>query len=174
MDLHDRFTKTTELQTSALAALWKKIETENLTQQRQTEQILEENRRLTQRLHELESRLHTQARISKRDTKSLFLHWTPNPSNTPNSILGYRIYIDEVLKHTVDAETTEAIIDSIREEGEFRIKLRTYDTYGESEDFNVIVTRYRRHDSTIQRTQSDRLVESDKHNLKAILRLHLR
>ena len=175
LDLHERFTKTTELQTSALAALWKRVETENLTHQRQTEQILEENRRLTQRLHELESRLHTenrtlhpplQAQITKRDTKSFILHWTSNPLNTPHSILGYRIYINEILKHTIDEGTTETIIDSIREEGEFRIKLRTYDAYGESEDSNVIVARYRRHDShssdgkAIQRTQSNHLVEN--------------
>src|SRR5690349_15262083 len=100
--------------------------------------MLEENRRLSQRLQELESRLNIQSRtlhpplrahISKRDTKSFFLHWTPNPLNAPHSILGYRVYIDEVLKHTIDARKTETIIDSIREEGEFRIKLRTYDDH---------------------------------------------
>lgn len=75
------------------------------------------------------------------------------------------MYINDVLKHTVEAGRTEAIIDSIREQGEFQIKLRTFDAYGESEDSNVVVTRYRRHDSSsadtkpIHRTQSDHLID---------------
>ena len=75
------------------------------------------------------------------------------------------MYIDDALKHTIEAGKTEAIIDSIREQGEFRLKLRTYDAFGESEDSNVVVARYRRHDSSssdtkaIQRTHSDHLMD---------------
>lgn len=74
LDLHERFTKTTELQTSALTALWKRVsekwmainysnesfqcETQSLTHQHETEQILYENRLLSQRIHELETRLN--------------------------------------------------------------------------------------------------------------------
>ncbi|CAF4949935.1 unnamed protein product, partial [Rotaria socialis] len=53
------FTKTTELQTSALAALWKKCETQTSTHQRETEKLRQENRLLHQRIHELEGRLNT-------------------------------------------------------------------------------------------------------------------
>ncbi|CAF1011016.1 unnamed protein product [Rotaria sordida] len=153
LDLHERFTKTTELQTSALAVLWKMFDTQNSTHQRETEKILEENRLLNQRLHELELRLNIKSRtlypplrvhISKRDTKSFFLHWIPNPLNEQHSILGYRIYIDNILKNSIQPGKFETIIDYIYDEGEYKIKLRTYDEYNESEDSNIIVARFRR------------------------------
>ncbi|CAF5163412.1 unnamed protein product, partial [Rotaria magnacalcarata] len=105
LNLHERFTKTTELQTSALAALWKKCETQTLAHQRETEKLIQENRLLHQRARELEARLNIndtkstdeslnssmkpnpnlypplRAHISKRDTKSFYLHWIPNPLN---------------------------------------------------------------------------------------------
>lgn len=73
--------------------------------------------------------------------------------NENNTILGYRIYIDDILTDTVAPEKCEAIIDSIREEGNHKIKLRTYDQYGESEDSNVIIARFRRQQPVT--TQSD-------------------
>ena len=89
------------------------------------------------------------AHISKRDTKSFFLHWIPNPLNEQRKILGYRIYIDDQLKGAIDPGQFEAIIDSIRDEGEYRIKIRTYDEHGESVDSNIVVARFRRQRSTI-------------------------
>ncbi|CAF3094377.1 unnamed protein product [Rotaria sp. Silwood2] len=182
LDLHERFTKTTELQTSALASLWKMLETQNSTHQHETEKILEENRLLNQRLHELELRLNIKSRtlypplrahISKRDTKSFFLHWISNPLNDQCKILGYRIYIDDILKGSVESEKFETIIDYIRDEGEYKIKLRTYDEYGESEDSNIVIARFRRQNSItsqsdsnssekkpIHRTQSDHIVDN--------------
>lgn len=116
--------------------------------------ILEENRLLKQRLEELESRLSSptlhpplHAHISKRDRKSFFLHWTANPLNDHQTILGYRIYIDDVLKGSTDRDHFEAIIDCIRDEGEYRIKLRTFNNDRESEDSNVVIARFRRHHS---------------------------
>ncbi|CAF3743149.1 unnamed protein product [Rotaria sp. Silwood1] len=164
LDLHERFTKTTELQTSALATLWKMFESQNLTHQHETEKILEENRLLNQRLHELESRLnnksHTlypplRAHISKRDTKSFFLHWIPNPLNEQYKILGYRIYIDDILKGSVESGKFETIIDCIRDEGEYKIKLRTYDEYNESEDSNIVIARFRRQNPITSRSDSN-------------------
>ncbi|CAF1606036.1 unnamed protein product [Rotaria magnacalcarata] len=182
LDLHERFTKTTELQTSALTSLWKMFETQNVNHQQETEKILQENRQLNQRLHELEARLTIKslplypplrAHISKRDAKSFFLHWVPNPLNEQRSIVGYRIYIDDVLKGSVDSGKFETIIDSIRDEGEYRIKLRAYDEHSESEDSNIVVARFRRQtpiasqsDSNssepkpIHRTLSDHTVEN--------------
>ncbi|CAF4506209.1 unnamed protein product, partial [Rotaria sp. Silwood2] len=58
LNLHERFTKTTELQTSALTALWKKCETQSLTHQHETERLIQENRLLNQRIRELEVRLN--------------------------------------------------------------------------------------------------------------------
>ena len=114
--------------------------------------------------------------ISKRDAKSFFLHWIPNPLNQQRAILGYRIYIDDVLKDSIDPGKCETIIDCIDDEGEYRIKLRTYDANDESEDSNVIIARFRRQDPTkhrsnsnpsetrtIQRTQSDHVVNSTSH-----------
>ncbi|CAF0823061.1 unnamed protein product [Adineta steineri] len=192
LDLHERFTKTTELQTSALSTLWKKCESQNLTHQRETEKIIQENQLLNQRIRELENRLNTnlsnpiiqasnstpkqnlniypplRAHISKRDTKSFFLHWIPNPLNEHHNILGYRIYVDDILKGAIDPGRFEAIIDYIRDEGEYKIKIRTFNQDGESADSNIVVARFRRQHSTIpsssesassiHRTQSDHIV----------------
>ncbi|UJR31386.1 hypothetical protein I4U23_018880 [Adineta vaga] len=190
MDLHERFTKTTELQTSAISALWKKCETQNLTHQHETEKITQQNRLLNQRIHELEERLKTtneshsathtiskhnphihpplRAHISKRDAKSFFLHWIPNSLNESQRILGYRIYIDDVFKGAIDSGKFEAIIDYIRDEGEYKIKIRTYNQDGESSDSNIVIARFRRQHSTMpasevttsrRRTQSERIAE---------------
>ncbi len=59
------------------------------------------------------------------------------------------------------------MIDSIRDEGEYQIKLRTYDENGESDDSNIVVARFRRQNAVapqsnskmIQRTQSDHIVD---------------
>lgn len=129
--------------------------------------MMQENRLLHQRIQELERRLDEKERhsslptplhpplrahISKRDTKSFFLHWIPNPLNEQRKILGYRIYIDDRLKGTIDPGQFEAIIDCIRDEGEYRIKIRTYDEHGESPDSNIVVARFRRQHSTTPRT----------------------
>ena len=101
------------------------------------------------------SNLHPplRAHISKRDTRSFFLHWIPNPLNERRNILGYRIYIDDVLKGAIDSGQFEAIIDYIRDEGEYKIKLRTYDEHGESGDSNVVVARFRRQRSVTPNTE---------------------
>ncbi|CAF3723713.1 unnamed protein product [Adineta steineri] len=186
LNLHERFTKTTELQTSALTTLWKKFESQNVTHQRETDKLLEENRLLNQRLRDLESRLNIRsnvlhpplrAHISKRDTKSFFLHWIPNPLNEQFTILGYRIYIDEVLKGCVDSGKFETVIDCIRDEGEYKIKLRAYNDSGESEDSNIVIARFRRQQprtprsnsessetNIIHRTQSDLMVDNITHS----------
>jgi hypothetical protein len=120
---------------------------------------------LNQRLHDLESRLNPKspilhpplrAHISKRDTKSFFLHWMPNPLNEHHPILGYRIYIDDILRSSVDSGIFETIIDCIRDEGDYKIKLRSYNDNGESIDSNIVVARFRRQDqtTTMHRTQS--------------------
>ena len=143
------------------------------------DKITEENRLLHQRLQDMEARLRSpmadtpshlhpplRAHISKRDTKSFLLHWIPNPLNEQRSILGYRIYIDDVPKGSIESGKFEAIIDCIRDEGEYRIKLRTYDEHGESDDSNVVVARFRRQQSPVSeteslyRTQSDRIRDS--------------
>ncbi|CAF2712593.1 unnamed protein product [Rotaria sp. Silwood2] len=94
------------------------------------------------------------AHISKRDTKSFFLHWIPNPLNEHRSILGYRIYIDDILKGAIDSGRFEAIIDYIRDEGEYKIKLRTYNEHGESPDSNIVIARFRRQHSTTLNTEA--------------------
>lgn len=99
------------------------------------------------------------AHISKRDTKSFFLHWIPNPLNERRSILGYRIYIDDVCKGAMDAGRFEAIIDYIRDEGEYKIKLRTYDEHGESADSNTVVARFRRQRSVTPNRESATVVQ---------------
>ena len=101
------------------------------------------------------SNLHPplRAHISKRDTRSFFLHWIPNPLNERRNILGYRIYIDDVLKGAIDPGQFEAIIDYIRDEGEYKIKLRTYDEHGESGDSNVVAARFRRQRSVTPNTE---------------------
>lgn len=68
--------------------------------------------------------------------------------NEQRKILGYRIYIDDQLKGAIGPGQFEAIIDSIRDEGEYRIKIRTFDQNGESADSNVVVARFRRQRST--------------------------
>ncbi|CAF3940857.1 unnamed protein product, partial [Rotaria magnacalcarata] len=187
LNLHERFTKTTELQTSALAALWKKCETQTLAHQRETEKLIQENRLLHQRARELEARLNIndtkstdeslnssmkpnpnlypplRAHISKRDTKSFYLHWIPNPLNEHRGILGYRIYMDDVLKGAIDPGRFEAIIDYIRDEGEYKIKLRTYNEHGESSDSNIVIARFRRQHSltTNYRTQSNQAIDDN-------------
>jgi hypothetical protein len=62
----------------------------------------------------------------------------------------------------VDSGIFETIIDCIRDEGDYRIKLRTYDENGESEDSNIVVIRFRRQHqiTTIHRTQSDDINET--------------
>lgn len=98
------------------------------------------------------------AHISKRDTKSFFLHWIPNPLNERRAILGYRIYIDDVCKGAIDAGRFEVIIDYIRDEGEYKIKLRTYDEGGESADSNVVIARFRRQRSVTPNSDSATIV----------------
>ena len=98
------------------------------------------------------------AHISKRDTRSFFLHWIPNPLNEHRTILGYRIYIDDVCKGAIDSGRFEAIIDYIRDEGEYKIKLRTYDQYGESGDSNVVVARFRRQRSVTPNSEAVMIV----------------
>ncbi|CAF1556748.1 unnamed protein product, partial [Didymodactylos carnosus] len=110
------------------------------------------------------------AHISKRDAKSFFLHWVPNPNN--RQILGYKIYIDDTLKGVVEPTKFEVIINDIRDEGEYRIKIRAYDEHFESSDSNIVIARFRRQQkntsSTIastqastplQRTQSDHQIK---------------
>lgn len=84
------------------------------------------------------------AHISKRDTKSFYLHWIPNPLNEHHTILGYRIYVDDIFKGALDPGRFEAIIDYIRDEGEYKIKIRTYNEQGESADSNIVIARFRR------------------------------
>ncbi len=184
-------------------------ETQSLNYQRDTEKIIQENRLLNQRIHELEARLNTnqskpvrpkklsyisiqfsifqilpkqnptlypplRAHISKRDTKSFFLHWIPNPLNEHHTILGYRIYIDDILKGAIDPGRFEAIIDYIRDEGEYKIKLRTYDEHGESADSNIVIARFRRQRSVtpnsdtaviIHHNQSDHVIDDANQNI---------
>lgn len=99
------------------------------------------------------------AHISKRDAKSFFLHWIPNPLNEHRTILGYRIYIDDVCKGAIDAGRFEAIIDYIRDEGEYKIKLRTYDEQGESADSNTVVARFRRQRSVTPNREPTTIVQ---------------
>lgn len=94
------------------------------------------------------------AHISKRNTKSFFLHWIPNPLNENRNILGYRIFVNDRVVGTIDSGRFEAIIDSIREEGEYRIKIRTYDEHDESADSNIVVARFRRQQVSTSRVQS--------------------
>jgi hypothetical protein len=62
---------------------------------------------------------------------------------------------------SIDPGRFEAIIDCIHDEGDYKIKLRTYDENEESEDSNIIIARFRRQDSkTIYRTQSDQIVDN--------------
>lgn len=96
--------------------------------------------------------------ISKRDTRSFFVHWIPNPVNENRQILGYRIFVDDRLIGTIDSGRFEAIIDSIRDEGEYRIKIRTYDENMESPDSNIVVARFRRLNSSEQNRNEDPLV----------------
>ena len=74
--------------------------------------------------------------------------------NEHRPILGYRIYIDDVLKGAIDPGRFEVIIDYIRDEGEYKIKLRTYDDYGESADSNIVVARFRRQRSSTPNSES--------------------
>ncbi len=104
------------------------------------------------------------AHISKRDTKSFFLHWIPNPLNEHRTILGYRIYIDDILKGAIDSGRFEAIIDYIRDEGEYQIKLRTYDEYGESGDSNIVVARFRRQRSVTPNSESAIIIHPTQSN----------
>jgi hypothetical protein len=80
----------------------------------------------------------------------------PNPLNEHHPILGYRIYIDDILRSSVDSGIFETIIDCIRDEGDYKIKLRSYNDNGESIDSNIVVARFRRQDqtTTMHRTQS--------------------
>ena len=55
----------------------------------------------------------------------------------------------------MDPGQFEAIIDYIRDEGEYRIKIRTYDENGESADSNVVVARFRRQHSMKNRSESN-------------------
>jgi hypothetical protein len=95
------------------------------------------------------------AHISKRDTRSFFLHWIPNPLNEHRTILGYRIYIDNQLKGTIDSGQFEAIVDYIRDEGEYRIKIRAYNQYHESTDSNVVTARFTRHHTATAHVDSN-------------------
>ena len=95
--------------------------------------------------------------------------------NEHRPILGYRIYIDDVFKGAIDPGRFEVIIDYIRDEGEYKIKLRTYDMNGESEDSNVVIARFRRQQPVptpptdlnenetinIHRTQSDHIMDNN-------------
>ena len=69
-------------------------------------------------------------------------------------MLGYRIYIDDALKSSVSADQLEAVIDCIRDEGEYRIKLRAYDGKSESHDSNVVIARFRRQQSGVSHSES--------------------
>lgn len=79
--------------------------------------------------------------------------------NERRSILGYRIYIDDVCKGAIDAGRFEAIIDYIRDEGEYKIKLRTYDEHGESVDSNTVIARFRRQRSVTPNRESAMIVQ---------------
>ena len=69
-------------------------------------------------------------------------------------MLGYRIYVDDTLKSSVTAEKLEAVIDCIRDEGEYRIKLRTFGEKGESDDSNVVIARFRRQQTGVSHSES--------------------
>lgn len=93
--------------------------------------------------------------ISKRDGKSFFLNWTPHPESSDETIDGYRIFIDDVLRITSEKSQTQAVIDCIREEGDYKLKVRSFNKNGESADSNVTIIRFRR-----QKSQSERSVQS--------------
>ncbi|CAF4826164.1 unnamed protein product, partial [Rotaria sp. Silwood2] len=77
-----------------------------------------------------------------------------NPLNEHSPILGYRISIDDILNGALDSGRFEAIIDYIRDEGEYKIKLRTYNEHGESPDSNIVIARFRRQHSTTLNTEA--------------------
>ena len=68
----------------------------------------------------------------------------------------------------MDAGRFEAIIDYIRDEGEYKIKIRTFNEEGESADSNIVIARFRRQHSATptpelamsrRRTQSEQFGE---------------
>ena len=79
--------------------------------------------------------------------------------------------MDDVLKGAVDADKFEAIVDYIHDEGEYQIKIRTYNQEGESTDSNIVIARFRHQNTTAatsegttsrRRTQSERIGEDKK------------
>jgi hypothetical protein len=59
-------------------------------------------------------------RLQKVNEKSVALKWDHNQLNVNNTIGGYRIYINSILRGTVKPSDMKALINGIQEEGEYK------------------------------------------------------
>jgi hypothetical protein len=59
-------------------------------------------------------------RLQKVNEKSVALKWDHNQLNVNNTIGGYRIYINSILRGTVKPTDMKALINGIQEEGEYK------------------------------------------------------
>lgn len=83
-------------------------------------------------------------RLQKVNEKSVALKWDHNQLNANNKIIGYRIYINNVVRGTVKPTDMKALINGISEEGEYKITVKTFDDKSESIDSNTVITRVKK------------------------------
>lgn len=91
-------------------------------------------------------------RLQKLNEKSVALKWNHNPKNNLIELTGYNIYINEDLLATMRGTDKIASIDGIKEEGEYRIYIKSLCSQVESEPSNTVITRVKKkqHESPLK------------------------
>jgi hypothetical protein len=83
-------------------------------------------------------------RLQKLNEKSVALKWNHNAKNLLVELTGYNVYINNDLLATMKASDKIASIDGIKEEGEYRIFIKSVCGQHESEASNTVITRVKK------------------------------
>lgn len=83
-------------------------------------------------------------RLQKLNERSVALKWNHNPKNALLDLTGYNIYINDEMLATMKPSDKIASIDGMKEEGEYRIYIKSVCGQVESESSNVVITRVKK------------------------------
>jgi hypothetical protein len=94
-------------------------------------------------------------RLQKLNEKSVALKWNHNPKNVLVELTGYNVYINEDLLATMRPNDKIASIDGMKEEGEYRIYIKSVCGQIESDISNTVITRVKKKPSTLTSTNEN-------------------
>lgn len=123
-------------------------------QMTQTQNEHENNNILVENNNHSNKQLHIDAlqpplkvRLQKLNEKCVTLKWDHNPDNENLKLDGYRVYINGLLRGNLKSNDVKALINGIKEAGEYRITVRAFNDKEESNDSNVVITRVKKKSS---------------------------